>query len=210
MWVGKAVIFRWAIVAIFTLGAMLYSYSLLREKAVPQSSLPVYGDASDGNQHTVSDFSLVNQDGRIVTADDYKDKIYVADFFFASCQSICPVMSDQMERVAEHFRKNPDVMFLSHSVKPDEDSVSVLKQYAIDHHADAKWNFVRGDVKDINNLAIQSYLMADSMTEFVHTQFFALIDPHKRIRGYYDGTDSTDVNKMIRDIDVLLSEEKKK
>jgi protein SCO1/2 len=209
MWVGKAVLFRWGVVALFTMCAMLYAYSLLREKVVPQSGLPVYGDATDGNQHTVSDFSLVNQDGRIVTSDDYKDKIYVADFFFATCQSICPVMSDQMERVAEHFRKNPDVMFLSHSVKPDEDSVPVLKQYAIDHHADSRWNFVRGDVKDINRLAIQSYLMADSMTEFVHTQFFALVDPHKRIRGYYDGTDSSEVNKMIRDIDVLLSEEKK-
>jgi protein SCO1/2 len=191
------------------MGAMAYAYSLITEKAAPVESLPVYGDSNDdGTQHIISDFTLINQDGKEVSIEDYKDKVFVADFFFATCQSICPVMSDQMERIAQHFKNNPSVKLLSHSVKPDEDSVPVLKQYAIDHNADAsKWNFVRGDVEVINQLAISSYLMADTNTTFVHTQFFALIDPHRRIRGYYDGTDSTDVNKLMKDIDVLLKED---
>jgi len=190
------------------MGAMAYAYKLITEKTVPVESLPIYGESNDdGTQHIVSDFTLINQDGKEVSIDDYKDKVFVADFFFATCQSICPVMSNQMERIAGHFKNNPDVKLLSHSVKPDEDSVPVLKQYAIDHNADAsQWNFVRGDVENINQLAIQSYLMADTNTTFVHTQFFALIDKQRRIRGYYDGTDSTDVNKLMKDINVLLKE----
>jgi protein SCO1/2 len=205
LWVGRAVIIRWSVVAVITLVAIFYAYSLISKSQAPLESLPVYG-LQDGATHRVSDFSLINQEGKKITANDYTDKIYVADFFFASCQSICPVMSDQMERVATAFGNNQHVMFLSHSVKPDEDSVPILKQYAIDHHANSQWNFVTGDINQINDLAIHSYLMADSETVFVHTPSFALIDPQKRIRGYYDGTDSAEVNKLITDIGVLLNE----
>jgi protein SCO1/2 len=208
LYVGKAVIFRWAVVALFTIGAMAYAYSIITKTDKHVESLPVYGDANeDGTQHIVSDFSLTNQDGKEVTIDTYQDKIFVADFFFATCQSICPVMSGQMERVAGRFKNIPDVMFLSHSVKPDEDSVPVLKQYAADHHANSRqWNFVTGDLTQINDLATRSYLMADTNTTFVHTQMFALIDRERRIRGYYDGTDSLEMNKLIGDIDILLNE----
>ena len=199
---------RWIVVAIFTIGAIAYAYTIITKNDKHVEVLPVYGDSNDdGTQHIVSDFSLTNQDGKEVTIDTYEDKVFVADFFFATCQSICPVMSDQMERVAGKFKNNKDVMFLSHSVKPDEDSVPVLKQYADDHHANSsQWNFVTGDVNEINDLAIRSYLMADTNTTFVHTQMFALIDRQRRIRGYYDGTDSLEVNKLIGDIGLLLKE----
>ncbi len=207
MFVGKAVIFRWVVVAVFTSAAIWYAYSLLNKKAEVET-LPVYGDNNeDGTQHIVSDFSLINQDGQTITIADFEDKVFVADFFFATCQSICPVMSDQMERIAEKYKNNNNVMLLSHSVKPDEDSVPVLKKYAEEHHADSKkWNFLTGDLNTINQLAISSYMMVDSTTEFVHTQYLALIDTERRIRGYYDGTDSLEVNRLIGDIAVLLRE----
>lgn len=207
MFVGRAVIFRWVVVALCTFGAILYAYSLITRSHVTIESLPVYGDNnSDGTQHVISDFTLINQDGKTITVADYEDKIFVADFFFANCQSICPLMSEQMSRVAEQFKQEPNVMFLSHTVKPEEDSVPALKQYALDHNAGAQWNFVTGDVGVINELAIRSYMMVDSTTEFVHTQYFALIDTERRIRGYYDGTDSLEVNKLIADINVLLED----
>jgi protein SCO1 len=208
VWVGKAVIFRWAVVAVIVFAAMIWGYHIIKNNQASMDSLPVYGNRNaDSTEHVVGNFSLINQDGRLITQEDYKDKIYVADFFFTTCQGICPVMSDQMERVAEHFRDNPNVMFLSHTVKPEEDSVAALKEYARQHHADSlRWNFVTGNVHDINRLAFFSYLVADTTSEFVHTQFFALIDPVKRIRGYYDGTDSSEVNKLMSDINILLQE----
>ena len=117
-----------------------------------------------------------------------------------------------MERVNEKFKDEPTVMFLSHSVNPEFDTPDILKEYAEHHHADAnRWHFVTGDKKQIYDLARQSYLVIATAgdggpDDFVHTQNFALVDKQKRIRGYYDGTDSTEVNKLIDDITILLKE----
>lgn len=215
MWVGKAVIFRWAVVAVIVFSAMIWGYFIITENQVKELSLPVYGQRNnDSTDHVVSNFSLTNQDGRIITESDFKEKIYVADFFFTTCEGICPLMSDQMERIAEEYKTNTNVLLLSHTVKPEDDSVPVLKKYAEKHNADStQWHFVTGERMVINKLARTSYLLGgmeeDASSDFVHTQFFALIDPQKRIRGFYDGTDSTDVNKLIGDIGILIREENK-
>jgi protein SCO1/2 len=209
MWVGKAVIFRWAVVAAIVVAAMIWGYSILRENQDKLAVLPVYGEKNaDGSEHRVANFSLVNQDGKTVTQDDFNNKVYVADFIFTTCEGICPLMSNQMERVAGAYKENPKVKILSHTVKPWEDSVSVLKEYAELHHANpSQWNFVTGDLHTINDLAFTSYMVSDTSSEFVHTQFFALVDPERRIRGFYDGTDSTEVKKLIDDIALLLKAE---
>ncbi len=212
-WLGKAVLFRWLIVGIIVLSAMIWGYFIITENVVRKPSLPVYGvKNNDSTDHVIAVFSLTDQNGKIITEENFSGKIYVADFFFANCEGICPVMSSQMERVAENYRANTNVMFLSHSVKPEEDSVPVLKEYAEKHQAnDDQWHFVTGKRSEINTLARSSYLLVgeedDGGIDFVHTPFFALIDTQKRIRGFYDGTDSTDVNKLIGDINILLNEE---
>ena len=209
---GKQVLFRWLIVAAVFMGAVIYGYFIITENTHEHSSLPFYGAKnSDSSYHRVAAFSLVDQDGRIVTEKNFDGKIYVADFFFTTCPGICPIMSDQLVRVAEKYKNNDQVLILSHTVKPEEDSLPALKAYANDHGADStKWFFVTGSKNTINELAEKEYLVGGtegiSDDEFVHTQFFALIDEGKRIRGFYDGTDSMDVNKLMADIDILLHE----
>ncbi len=212
MWVGKHVILRWTIVAIVFLGGILYGYYVIIKDRPKVLLLPVLGEKSaDGSAHRIAEFSLIDQEGKTINSDNFKDKIYVADFFFTNCEGICPIMSDQMVRVANSYMANPKVLLLSHTVKPEEDSVAVLKNYADKRNADPKkWFFVTGEKEVINDLARNSYLVASmddtAGIDFVHTQFFALIDPEKRIRGLYDGTDSTEVTKLIDDIEVLLQE----
>lgn len=180
----------------------------------PLRYLPIYGPTDENNKsnHKVGDFSLTSQEGKVITQKDFDDKIYVADFFFTTCHNICPIMSGQMERVYDKYKDNSTVMFLSHSVNPEFDSVPVLAKYAAAHHAAAsKWIFVTGDKKQIYDLARNSYLVTATEgdggpDDFVHTQNFALVDKDKRIRGYYDGTDSTDVSKLMLDMDLLLQE----
>jgi protein SCO1/2 len=213
MWLSKQVIWRWVIVGLLFLGGIFWAYNIILESRPQRLLLPVYGIPNpDGSDHKVAGFSLVNQDGNIVTEKNFKDKIYVADFFFTSCQGICPLMGDQMERIAAAFKDNSKILILSHTVKPEEDSVSVLKQYAQSRNADeSKWFFVTGKKSVIEDLARNSYFVAElgdtTNTDFVHTQFFALVDPQKRLRGFYDGTDSVEVNKLIEDIGTLLKEE---
>ena len=215
MWVGKAVIFRWSVVAVIVLAAMVWGYFIITGSEIKISALPVYGIRnSDSTDHTVANFSLINQEGKIITQDDFKDKIYVADFFFTKCEGICPLMSSQMERIANKYEGVSNFRLLSHTVKPEEDSIAVLKKYAEDHHAKtSQWYFVTGSKKDINKLARVSYIVGgtvgDDSADFVHTQFLTLIDTQKRIRGFYDGTDSLEVDKLIGDIATLLREEQK-
>ena len=213
MWVGRAVIFRWSVVAVIVFAAMVWGYFIITGNQIKESALPVYGQRNnDSTDHIISNFRLTDQDGKIITEADFKGKIYVADFFFTNCEGICPLMSDQMERIAKKFKGNTSVLLLSHTVKPEEDSIPVLKEYAKNHNSDSsQWYFVTGEKKVINKLARSSYLVGgtegEESSDFVHTQFFALIDPIKRIRGFYDGTDSTEVNKLIGDIELLLKEE---
>ena len=212
MWVGKQVILRWSIVALVFFGGIIYGYFIIIKDRPKILLLPVFGEKNtDGSDHKIADFSLINQEGEPINSDDFRNKIYVADFFFTNCEGICPIMTDQMVRVANSYMANPRVLLLSHTVKPEEDSVTVLKSYAEMRNADPKkWFFVTGEKEVINKLARNSYLVAGmgdtAGVDFVHTQFFALIDPEKRIRGFYDGTDSVDVTKLIDDIEILLQE----
>lgn len=159
-----------------------------------------------GYNHTIPDFSFTNQNGNIITQEDYKDKIYVADFFFTTCPSICPKMTDNMVWLQEQIKDNPKVMLLSHSVTPDIDSVPVLKAYAKEKGViDKKWNLVTGNKKEIYYIARKSYLAVktgqpEELYDMVHTENFVLIDQKRRIRGFYDGTDLEEVKKLYQDI----------
>jgi protein SCO1 len=144
--------------------------------------------------HTVADFSFVNQNGKTITQKDYQGKIYVADFFFTTCQSICPIMTRNMVDVQKAIVKNPKVMLLSHTVMPEVDSVPILKKYALEKGVnDAKWNLVTGDRKKIYEMARKSYLAVklgkpEELYDMVHTENFVLVDAKRRVRGFYDGT----------------------
>jgi len=158
--------------------------------------------------HVIADFELINQNGDTITQEDYKDKIYVADFFFTTCQSICPIMTGQMHRVQEKTKNDQDVMLLSHSVTPEIDSVAQLKKYAIEKDVDdSKWNLVTGERKQIYDLARKSYLVVkdDGMGDYgmIHTENFALIDKDKQIRGIYNGTSTASVDSLLMDIEKL-------
>jgi len=162
--------------------------------------------------HKVLDFSLTDQAGKTVTRADFKNSITVVDFFFTTCKGICPRMTNQMSRVYEKYKGNPEVKFLSHTVNPENDSAPVLAAYAARYHADAdQWHFVTGDKPQLYNLARKSYLISDTQgdggkEDFVHSQHFSLVDKEGCIRGIYDGTDSTDVNRLMVDMDLLLGE----
>lgn len=201
--------------------AIVFVYAFfIYDKDKPTRFLPVYGEKqyeskkgkTDTAFHTIQNFSFTNQDGKPVTQNDFNGSIYVTDFFFTTCHSICPVMSDQMERVYSKYKGNKEVKFLSHTVDPEIDTVEQLKAYAIKHNADAaQWMFVTGEKKALYDIARTGYLLNAEQgdggpDDFIHTQNFALIDKDKRIRGFYDGTDSTDINHLIMDIDLLLAE----
>lgn len=162
--------------------------------------------------HKIANFSLINQNGKIITQNDYKDKIYVADFFFTTCQTICPIMTDHMVNIQEEFKNDTQVMLLSHSVTPDIDSVAQLKRYAkLKGVNDSKWNLVTGDKKQIYELARKSYLAVKSngdggAFDMIHTENFMLIDKKRQIRGFYDGTNTEDINRLLDDIEILKKE----
>jgi len=162
--------------------------------------------------HTIADFSLTNQNGKTITQADYKNKIYVADFFFTTCQTICPIMTDNMVEIQKEILNDDDIMLLSHSVTPEIDSVTQLKRYAIKKGVnDKKWNLVTGDKKQIYDLARKSYLAVKDNPyagpyDMVHTENFMLIDKKKQIRGFYDGTNSEDIERLLNDIKHLKKE----
>lgn len=159
--------------------------------------------------HTVSDFKLTNQNGEIITQADYENKVYVADFFFTRCPSICPIMSINMATLQQAFLDDDNVMFLSVSVTPEMDSVPVLKDYAYRNGViDSKWHVTTGNKKHIYNLARKSYFAAldegdGGLQDFIHTPNFVLVDKKKQIRGVYDGTKNDDVLQLIDDIKKL-------
>jgi protein SCO1 len=165
--------------------------------------------------HKVGEFSLTDQNGKIVTSKNFEDKIYVTDFFFVTCPTICPKMTDQMLRVYEEFNENSDILLLSHTVMPEEDSVSVLKEYANKFNISSeKWKLVTGDKKHIYDLARKTYFAAvtegdGGIDDFIHTENFVLVDKEKRLRGFYDGTSKKDVDRLIKDIYTLLAEYEK-
>ncbi|WP_283636865.1 SCO family protein [Aquaticitalea lipolytica] len=163
--------------------------------------------------HKIANFSLINQNGKTITQNDYKDKIYVADFFFTTCQTICPIMTDHMAKIQKEILNDKEVMLLSHSVTPKIDSVAQLKRYAIEKGVnDTKWNLVTGDKKQIYELARKSYLAVKTdgngdEYDMIHTENFMLIDKKRQIRGYYDGTKPEDIERLLNDIKILKKED---
>ena len=191
---------------------------------VPEEKLPVYqpdmvnAELVDSTvqyvrkYHKIADFKLVNQNGDTVTQKDYQDKIYIADFFFTTCLTICPVMTDHMIEIQEKIKDDRDVLLLSHTVFPVADSVPVLKKYALEKGViDEKWNLVTGDKKQIYELARKSYLATKSTGDggkydMIHTENFILVDKDRQIRGFYDGTDPEAIENLMHDLDVLKDE----
>ena len=162
--------------------------------------------------HTIRDFKLINQNGDTITQQTFKNKIYVANFFFATCKTICPNMNGGLKTVYDEYVGDSSICFISHSSLPNEDSVAVLKAYAQRFGAQLpQWQFVTGNKKEIYDLARNFYLMAETKNEglefdFIHSRYLALIDTHKRIRGYYDGTSTEDISRLIDDILLLKKE----
>lgn len=186
----------------------------------PKETLPMYQPSMVNSElvdssvqkirkyHTIADFSLTNQNGQRITQANYHDKIYVADFFFTTCPTICPIMTKNMVEIQKRI-KNDDVLLLSHSVTPQIDSVAQLKKYALEKGVDdRKWNLVTGDKKQIYELARKSYLAVKTNGDggpfdMIHTENFILVDKEKRIRGFYDGTKIEEVEKLMKDLEVL-------
>ena len=160
--------------------------------------------------HRIADFAFVNQDGDIVTNSSFKNKIYVADFFFINCPSICPEMSKQMFRIYEKFLKNDQVSLLSHTIDPEYDTVAALANYARLLGVNSeKWQFVTGDKEQIYDIGETSYMVVANENEnapggFIHSGAFLLIDKERQIRGVYDGTVASQVDLLIKDINKLL------
>lgn len=183
---------------------------------VSQLDLPILGERYvDDNQdtvyHRIADFSLVNQLGDTITNSDVSGKVYVADFFFTSCPTICPLMKKEMLRVYEKYQENPNFKILSHSIDVAHDTPEVLKDYAerLGVNDARTWNFLTGDQEKIFELGQTSYLttaMADQLEPggFLHSGAFLLIDQQGRIRGVYDGTKSDQVDRLINDIPKIL------
>ena len=159
--------------------------------------------------HRIADFKFTNQNGKTITQDDYKDKIYVADFFFTTCPTICPIMTKNMAGIQEAILDDDDVLLLSHSVTPVIDSVQQLKKYALEKGVvDIKWNLVTGDKKQIYEMARKSYLAVKTdgdggPYDMIHTENFILVDKERRIRGFYDGTNPEEIDKLLQDLKIL-------
>lgn len=166
--------------------------------------------------HRIADFSLLNQNNDTITQENYRDKIYVADFFFTTCPTICPIMTANLVEVQAALADDPEVLLLSHSVTPEIDSVAQLKKYAIEKGVnDAKWNLVTGDKEQIYELARKSYLAVQEdgdggPFDMIHTENFILVDKQRRIRGFYDGTKEEEMDRLLSDIEILKNSEEEK
>jgi protein SCO1 len=174
----------------------------------PKNALKV----NDTLYHFIPDFEFTNQFNEKINQTTLKNKFYVTEYFFTTCQSICPIMNTNLERVYKEFKNNPDFLILSHTVDPETDSVNTLMNYAMQHGVtDKKWLFLTGDKKKLYELARKGYLLNaeegnGDADDFIHTQNFALIDKDKHIRGFYDGTDSLEINRLIGEIKLLEKE----
>jgi protein SCO1/2 len=215
--------YRWFFILFLVFSTVTLSvfYTALK----PAKRLPVYDPVmvnpelvdstiqEVSKNHRIANFSFINQNGKVVTQKDYEGKIYVADFFFTTCGSICPKMTTNLVDVQNAFLYNPKVMLLSHSVLPDIDDVAVLKSYAIRNKViDSKWNLVTGDKKEIYRMARLSYLAVkqgkpNELYDMVHTENFVLVDTKRRVRGFYDGTKKEEIKRLIEDIQWLCDNE---
>ena len=210
------------VLAVLSVIIMYFIYTLLK----PEERLPVFQPDMVNAElvdttvqfvrkyHKIADFKLVNQNGDTITEEFYNDKIYVADFFFTTCLTICPIMTDHMIEIQEKIKDDEDILLLSHTVFPVTDSVPVLKEYAVEKGVlDEKWNLVTGDKKQIYDLARKSYLATKSTGDggkydMIHTENFVLVDKKKQIRGFYDGTQPEAIKDLMHDIEILKKEDR--
>ncbi|WP_298526795.1 SCO family protein [uncultured Christiangramia sp.] len=210
------------VLAVLSVIIMYFIYTLLK----PEERLPVFQPDMVNAElvdttvqfvrkyHKIADFKLINQNGDTITEDFYDDKIYVADFFFTTCLTICPIMTDHMIEIQEKIKDDEDILLLSHTVFPVTDSVPVLKEYAVEKGVlDEKWNLVTGDKKQIYDLARKSYLATKSTGDggkydMIHTENFVLVDKKQQIRGFYDGTQPEAIEDLMRDIEILKKEDR--
>ncbi|MDB4097584.1 SCO family protein [Flavobacteriaceae bacterium] len=187
----------------------------------PKVSLPIYSPSMVSEElveediryikkyHVINNFSLTNQNGKLITQEFYENKIYIADFFFTTCPDICPIMTENMGYLQMELKNQTDILLVSFSVTPDVDSVDKLRAYAdLKGVDDSKWNLFTGDKKDIYELARKSFLVAKSdgdggKYDMIHTENFVLVDKEKRIRGFYDGTDTKQMDQLLNDIKIL-------
>jgi len=203
-------------ILVFSTATISLFYTILK----PVETLPIYQPAEVNEKlvdssiihvskyHKISDFTLTNQNGEKITQENYKDKIYVADFFFTTCQDICPIMTKNMYMLQQELKNDKEILFLSHTVIPEIDNVERLKEYAVVNNVDdSKWNLVTGDKRQIYELARKSYLAVEDSEfekyDMIHTENFMLIDKEKQIRGFYDGTNDKEIEKLLSDIQIL-------
>lgn len=204
----------------------IITLSLFFNALTPAKSLPIYNPSMVNPElvdttiqyvarnHTIGDFSFLNQNGEKITQDNYDNKVYVADFFFTTCPTICIAMTDNMVRIQEAIKNDNNAKLLSFSVTPEIDSVPVLKAYALEKGViDSKWNLLTGDKREIYTLARKSYLVVkegkpEELYDMVHTENFVLVDRKKRVRGFYDGTKTEDVDRLIEDLKWLSTRKK--
>jgi protein SCO1 len=181
-------------------------------RRLPYFGPKVYEGKKDTMYHQVPAFSFTNQFSEMVTESSVAGKIYVADFFFTTCKTICPVMNDHLARIYTATRDEKDFLILSHTVDPETDTPDRLRAYAESRGAsDRRWQFLTGDKKSLYVLARKGYLLSadegdGGAEDFVHTQNFALVDKERRIRGFYDGTDSLEMVRLMQEIRILLDE----
>jgi protein SCO1/2 len=198
-----------------TSGLLLLTVAIFSCKQ-KEPALPIYGErefnGKDTVYHTIAPFAFFDQDSVLVTNDTFKGKMYVADFFFTSCRTICPIMKTQMKRVYDATAVNPDVLILSHTIDPRHDNVETLHDYArmLEVSSD-RWHFVTGEKDSIYKIAQTSYFVTAQEQRlepdgFIHSGAFLLIDTNQRIRGKYDGTKEDEVNRLLKDIDRLRNE----
>ncbi|MSQ78141.1 MAG: SCO family protein [Flavobacteriaceae bacterium] len=194
------------LLALLSLGSLLYfTFNTNQEKALKE--LPFLGNKG----HTIKDFSFTNQDGNTVTLANVKGKILVVEYFFTTCQSICPIMNTQMMRVDSATKGMQNFTILSHTVDPETDTQAAMKAYSARHNPSSNWLFLTGDKAELYSIARESYLLdaAENATknigeDFIHTPDFILIDQNGRLRGAYNGTKLDEVDKLIADVKILV------
>lgn len=211
---------KWLLILTVLVGSAILVFGLNGRGA---STLPVYSPVDFNAElvdpsieirdtpHLVGPFTLINQYGDTITEKDYRDFIFVTDFFFTRCPTICPQMTRNMSRIQEVTRGLP-VKLLSISVTPVYDSVPVLRDYALKHHANPdRWHITTGDKEHIYDLARKEFFAAydqsdGALQDFIHTSNFILVDRARQIRGIYDGTNTAEVNRLLADIELLVGE----
>jgi protein SCO1 len=212
---------------VFCIVGVTFTYFMIRP--TEEEKLPVINpiDLEDemvdpellrvGYGHRVGDFSFTDQEGSTFTQAEVKDKVFVVEYFFTTCKTICPVMNVQMSRVHEKFKEKENFKILSFTVDPETDDVAQMKRYADEHEANSNcWHFLTGSRADLYRLARRSFFVlkpaeaenqGDVGSDFIHTNNFVLVDKQMRIRGYYDGTSAKEVDKLIHDIEILLKQD---